>query len=221
MSSVVLGGRAIAGLMLAILVLVAVLVLTRPVSAPELKVLAPSRVEAVAVRIRDIQPYDPVIGRLRPRRAAALHFEVQGNLAERLVEPGQRVARGELLLQLENDDYQDAVTDASARLIEEESAVRRDRSLLRLASEDLVLAEREFERIERLGRDSLASESRRDETRQRMLQSSADQARLAYSVETGEARLAMRKSRLQRALRDLELKIAAPTQRRLATEAVI
>jgi RND family efflux transporter MFP subunit len=82
--------------------------------------------------------------------------------------------------------------------------VRRDGSLLQLASENLVLAEREFERMERLGRDSLASGSRRDETRQRMLQSSSEQARLAYSVETGEARLTMRKSRLQRALRDLE-----------------
>jgi RND family efflux transporter MFP subunit len=174
------------------------------VSKPELKVLAPPRVEAVTVQIRDIQPYDPVTGRLRPRRAAALHFEVQGNLAQRLVEPGQRVAQGELLLQLENGDYQDAVTDASARLIEEEAAVRRDGSLLKLASENFVLAKREFERIERLGRDSLASESRRDETRQRVLQSSSEQARLAYSVETGEARLAMRKSRLERALRDLE-----------------
>jgi RND family efflux transporter MFP subunit len=191
-------------LVLAIAASVVLLVLTRPASKPELKVLAPPRVEVVPVQIRDIQPYDPVTGRLRPRRAAALHFEVQGNLAQRLVEPGQRVARGELLLQLENDDYQDAVTDASARLIEEEAAVRRDGSLLQLASENLVLAEREFERMERLGRDSLASGSRRDETRQRMLQSSSEQARLAYSVETGEARLTMRKSRLQRALRDLE-----------------
>ena len=204
MSSVVFGGRAIAGSVLITVAVVVVLLLTRPVSRPELKVLAPPRVEAVPVQISDIQPYDRVTGRLRPRRAAALHFEVQGNLAQRLVEPGQRVVQGELLLQLENDDYQDAVTDARARLIEEEAAVRRDRSLLKLASENLVLAQREFERMERLGKDSLTSESRRDEARQRMLESSGEQARLAYSVETGEARLAMRRSRLERALRDLE-----------------
>lgn len=175
-----------------------------PLKKPELKVLVPARVEVVRVRSQDVQPFDRITGRLQPARRSELRFEVAGRLVERLVEAGQSVQRGDLLLRLDDGDYRDAVVEAEARLSQERAALERDRRLLELIRRNVQLAQAEAGRIERLGQSSLASQSKLDETRQRLLQTQSEEARLAYSVATGEQRLAMLASDLDRERRDLE-----------------
>jgi RND family efflux transporter MFP subunit len=199
-------------LLLAIFILIGwQLLVNRPVKQRELKVLAPSRVEVVQVRSEDIQPFERVAGRLQPVRKSALSFEVAGILAERPLEAGQQVAAGELLLRLEDGDYRDAVVEAEARLAQEQAALERDRRLLELMGRNVQLARAETDRLERLGKDSLASQSKLDEARQRLLQLQSEQARLGYSVATGSQRLAVLASDRDRARRNLQrTRLTAP-----------
>ncbi len=198
-------------LLLGLAITAVVLIYTRPQKAPELKSLAPLRVEAVEVRRANVRPYDRITGRLLPARTSMLHFEVEGNLVERHVEPGQAVQPGELLLRLADSDYRDTLIEAEARLAQEEAGLARDRTLLELAIKNVQLAQTEVARLERLGQESLASQSIRDEANQRLLQLQSEQAHLDYSVTTGRERLTVLRAARDRARRNLErTRLSAP-----------
>ena len=184
---------------------------TRP--QPEIVMKKPqvTRVEVVKAVARDINPLVRQTGLLRPWRVASLKFEVKGDLVERLVEPGQKVEHGQLLLRLDDADYRDAVTENEARLTETRAAVRRDRSLLGLAKENRKLAEQEYRRLVKLGEGSLSSASTRDSARQQLLKLSSDEARLAFSIESSQARLVREEAALKRAQRNLQrTRLSAP-----------
>lgn len=183
---------------------VALLVQTRPSPEATLRSPPPTRVAVTAVERLDLYPEVTVTGRLQPLRTSALHFEVSGRVAERPVEPGQRVAEGDTLLRLRAAEKADARDRAAARLEEEKAAIARDRRLLELARENRRLQEQEVARQQRLGDSSLASQSQLDAARQALLQLQGEEARLRYSTETAEARLTLRRTELREAQRDLD-----------------
>ncbi|GAB6043501.1 multidrug efflux RND transporter periplasmic adaptor subunit VmeE [Endothiovibrio diazotrophicus] len=151
----------------------------------------------------DLTPTTRLTGQLQPARSAQLQFEVGGRVTERLVEPGQRVVAGAPLARLDGADYRDALAEAQARLAEERLAVARDRRLLALAGEHRKLQQREVERLERLGEQSLASHTNLDEARQRLLQLQGDEARLRQSVDGTEPRLTLSRTAVERARRNV------------------
>ncbi len=189
--------------LLVVVVLVIVLVSTRPVKQPPLRELPPVRVETVPVRTVDLSPRVAVTGYLRPARKSTLHFELAGRVVARQVEAGQEVAAGAVLLALDDGDYRDALQEAQAQLEQARAAVARDRRLLEYLSRNRKLQERELARLQRLGQESLSSQSKRDATQQRLLQLQADEERLRYEVGTAAARLALREAALSRARRNL------------------
>lgn len=176
---------------------------TRPVKRPQLREVPPTRIIVAPVRTMDLYPVEKVTGHLQPAHKAALQFEVAGQIEERVVEPGQRVKAGALLLRLQNTDYADVLVEARARLQQEQAGIERDRRLLKLAIEERTLQAKEVKRLERLGRESLASRSRYGEVQQRLLQLERDEARLRYSVETAEARRQIYQAAVRRAQRNL------------------
>jgi len=190
-------------LALGIILAVGAIYSTRPVKRAELREVPPARIISVPVRTMDLHPVEMVTGRLQPAHKAALQFEVAGQVQQRAVEPGQRVTAGTLLLRLENTDYADVLVEARARLHQERAGIERDRRLLTLAAAERGLQAEEVKRLERLGRESLASRSKYDEARQRLLQLEREEARLRYSVETAEARLQIHRAATSRAQRNL------------------
>ncbi|MEX2523984.1 MAG: efflux RND transporter periplasmic adaptor subunit [Gammaproteobacteria bacterium] len=193
------------------IVIVLLLVLTRPESKAELQPYPSPVVDFTAVEQQDVRPFVIKTGRLQPARKAQLRFEVSGRVVERYVEPGQHVVRGEPLLRVDEGDYRDTLLDIEARVNQERQAIERDRKLLELVTQERKLQQREVERLEQLGRDALSSKSAYDEAMRRQLQYEAEEARLRYSVETAEARLQSRSAELNRALRDLErTRLTAP-----------
>ena len=179
------------------------LYITGPVKAPELKALPTARIAVIQVTRKDVRPFDPITGRLQPAHKSALHFEVSGNLLKRLVEAGAEVQQGEVLLQLDDADYRDVATEAEARLQQEQASQLRDQQLLKLARNNVQLAQAGVDRLISLGKKSLSSQSRLDETRQQLLQLQSEEARLAYTVNTSRQRLAALQSALQRAQRNV------------------
>lgn len=138
----------------------------------------PSQVAApapVTVRAAAVAAGDEVAGTLRfagivqASQRATLTFQVSGNLKERRVELGQRVAAGELLARLYNPGLEPARASARARLDE-------------LATQ-LEQAEREWQRSTRLRQKGVVSE-------QALEQITARRDGLKASVATARAALA-------------------------------
>ncbi len=182
---------------------VILLIATRPQANTEMKSPSVTRVEVTRVQVDDLQPRVELTGVLRPRQMASLRFEVSGELRERAVEPGTRVKAGDLLLQLDDADYRDAVIESEAQVRETRAGIEQDRILHKLARENRDLAQQEYRRLEKLGEGSLASASTRDGARQKLLGLESDLARLDYSIESGKARLARQEAALSRAERNL------------------
>jgi RND family efflux transporter MFP subunit len=188
----------------AALLIVVLLVVTRPEANVEIKEPVVSRVEVTRVEQRELHPEVTFTGVLRPRQTASLRFEVSGELKVRHVEPGHQVEAGSLLLQLEDADYQDALIEASSQRSETEAIRKRDQALLGLAEENRRLAEREYERLEKLGKGSLASVSTRESSRQQLINLQGEEARLAYSLRSNRARIERQKAAQSRAQRNLQ-----------------
>ncbi len=185
-----------------IVLIIALLIVTRPRPEVQQLELPPVRVEVTEVGLGDIQPAVRVGGVLHPLQQARLQFQVSGRLQQRLVEPGQRVLAGDKLLRLEEDDYHDLMLEARAQLALEQVAVKRDRGLLQLAERNSALQADEVARQERLGTDSLSSKSALDAARQRLIQLQSDEARLRASAASADARLALLQAALRRAERN-------------------
>lgn len=178
------------------------LVKTKPEPKAELRQTKPVAVAVVLVEERDIKPTRVVSGRLQAATKLGLHFEVGGRVKSRMVEPGQRIKVGELLLALEEGDYRDMVVDAQAQLDQERAAVDRDRRLLAIAQKNTELQSGEVKRLERLSSSSLAAQSLLDDARKQLLQLNAEQESLSFSVSNAKSRIALRESALRRAQRN-------------------
>ncbi|HKK15267.1 MAG TPA: efflux RND transporter periplasmic adaptor subunit, partial [Gammaproteobacteria bacterium] len=83
-------------------------------------------------------------------------------------------------------------------------AVERDMALLALMKEKYAIQQREVQRMEKLGQESLASKSNYDSALRALLQLQEEQTRLQFSVNTAQSRLATRRSELNLAERNLE-----------------
>jgi multidrug efflux pump subunit AcrA (membrane-fusion protein) len=149
---------------------VLLLLLTAPDKEPELQQVAVPAVRVAPVGLHDLVPTEIVSGRLEPARRVEMHFELSGQVYSRPVEPGQAVQPNELLLSLEPGDYEDALNEAEARLVQESRDIQRDRELLTLSRRNHALQKNDVKRLEKLGADSLVSQSRLDEARIKLLQ---------------------------------------------------
>jgi RND family efflux transporter MFP subunit len=191
-------------LLLAVLLAAVLLVLTAPEQEPELREAAATRVQVATVARHDLEPFKALSGRLEPARKAALHFELAGQVAVRAVEPGQAVVEGTLLLALDSGDYADDLAEAEAQLTQEQRNIARDRELLKLARQNHALQKNDLGRLEKLGADSLVSQSHLDEVRIQLIRLESELAQLKASTGTADARLALKQAARNRAARNLE-----------------
>lgn len=189
--------------LLALVAIAVVLMLTRPEPPPAGGELPPPRVQVTAVARADVTPVETVTGRLQAARRSELRFEVGGQVRMRRVEPGMAVAAGQPLLELDDGDLQAAVTEARARLTQEQTQITRDRRLLVLARDNVALQRAEVKRLDSLSARSLGSASQLDAARSRLLQLESELAQLRASVDSAEARLTLRQAALERSERDL------------------
>ena len=189
--------------LLALASLVVLLLLTAPDKDPELQQVMVPGVRVAAVGLHDLVPAEVVSGRLDPARRAAMHFELSGQIESRPVEPGQQVRQDELLLSLASGDYGDALIEAEARLAQESRDIERDRELLTLSKRNYGLQQNDLERLDKLGAESLVSQSLLDEARIKLLQLQAEVARLKSSVASAESRIALKQAERNRAARNL------------------
>ena len=192
-------------------IIIMMLLWTRPETYAELQDLPPPTVHVEPVTEMDIQPITRVTGKFQPSRFAKIHFQVSGQIDGRFVEAGQRVEQGETLLTIEQGDYLDAVEESTALLKNERNAIERDSRLLELMQREAELQQQEARRLEKLGKDSLASKSVYDEALQELYRLQSEEAKLRHSVDSARSRLMIEQARLNKAERSLQrTKLLAP-----------
>ncbi len=180
-----------------------VLFVTRPQSHAGLRPPPLPRIDTVTVLQTAVQTTVTLAGRLQPARRASLPFEVAGQVIERRAEPGQAVARGDVLLLIDSGDYTDTVAEARAMLAQESRAIQRDNRLLLLAQKERKIMQRELKRLGLLEQQSLASKSRFEQAQRALLSQQEQEAALQHSVDTAPVRRARLQASLDRASRNL------------------
>ena len=134
----------------ATVIIIVLLLWSRPDTYAELQELPPPTVKTEAVTQVDIQPVNRVTGKLQPARAATLQFQVSGQVNIRHVEPGEYVEQGSNLLAIEEGDYADAVQESVALLKNEQARLKHglesSRSRLMIEQARLNKAERNLQR---------------------------------------------------------------------------
>ena len=124
-------------------------------------------------------------------RRAGLAPALGGQIASLPVEDGDRVAAGELLLELWNDDIKAELTLA-------ERDARAARSRAREACVVAAVAERDAERLTTLRADGLASEEAADQARGRAESTAAGCAAAEDAARVADARIDVAAARLER-----------------------
>ncbi len=192
-------------IILALSILAAVgLIVTAPEPVPVQKKLAPPIIDAFKVLDKSLTPEVQLTGRLQPVHKVKLKFALSGRVSARLVEPGQKVHVGQVLVKLDAGDYADALVQAKAQHTLERAGIQRDKRLLMLAQRNSALQAKEVARLSKLGKGRLVSRSLLGQARQKLYQLRSEEARLRFSVETAEARLKLRRAAIDRARRNLE-----------------
>lgn len=176
----------------------------QPERQVDLREVPVTHVIVAEVVVDDVQQITKTTGRLVPARSTKLHFEVSGQVAKRDIEAGQKVTVGEALIQIGSGDFDDVLTEMQIQLEQEQVAIERDKKLLGLVNRQATLLQREVNRLEKLKKQSLTSQSKIDETRRSVLRERSEQEQLKHSVQTSGNRLKMRQVALQKAQRNVE-----------------
>jgi len=110
----------------------------------------PVVVDAMELKKKNISPVVEYTGRLEPSRKADLKFEINGRLSKKLVQPGEFVKSGDLIL-----------------ILEEYYIYKK---LYELAKQNFEIQAREVKRMKELDKKSLLSKSQYDKTIQKQIE---------------------------------------------------
>ena len=126
------------------------LVLIQPEPEANVNKPVPVVVDVMKLKIQNISPIVNYTGRLEPSKKAELKFEINGKLAKRLVQPGEFVKSGTMILILEEYYIH--------------------KKLFELAKRNYELQTKEVERMSILDKKSLLSKSQYDKTLQKQIE---------------------------------------------------
>ena len=147
------------------------------------KALRPVPVEVVQIQRGPIALKQTFSGELEPQAEFVVGPKVSGRVERMIVNIADKVKRGQIVAELDNDEYVQAVAQAQADLVVA-------RANLSKAKSDLEIAHREFKRTESLLKRGIASDSEFDAAWQ-------DQLAKKAQLEVASARAAKAESSLK------------------------
>ena len=186
-----------------IVAIAALLIKTKPPPSTETREALPARVEGVIVTATELNPTRRFTGRIEPRYRSLMHFEVSGRVMTIHADTGTTVEQGDLLISIDPADYRDRLLEAETALLQEQKATSRDRELLVLAEMNVELAQKEVDRLGKLG-TRLASQATLDNALQALSQQKSETLRLQHSLDTAEQRELSRQLAVDKARRELD-----------------
>lgn len=189
------------------------LIVTKP--KPETKELTEKvwNIRAQPATHKTHQPVLSVFGEITAGQEIQLRSLVAGDVVEvgGNFRNGGVVSKGDLLLVIDDFDYQAAVDDLAARIAETSASKQSEETSLVRDREMLAVRQRDLKRAERLRKRGNVSEAALDQARLALSQQQQTVSRRAASVKTQAARLTQHQVALRRAKRDLErTRLTAP-----------
>ena len=139
---------------------------------------APVRVVAVSVQQADIVEEVMGTGTLEARVSTQISPKISGRIVEVMVDQGEHVRSGDLLLRLDDDELKQQVEIAKAHRGAKRAAIERLQSDRRRTEAILAQARNDFERLSRLAASNAASASDLDKARESL---AVAEAGLAHS----------------------------------------
>ena len=152
------------------------------------------------------------MGQVQPKGEVLVSSQIQAQVRQVLVRPGQRVRRGEILLELDDRELRARLTQGSHDLDALKSALRRAANILERAQAEFDLAEAEFTRIESLHASGAAATRELDQARAAFLSARAEIGQAEQGIQELEARGLQLEQRVQ------ELEVALGHTRITAVE---
>jgi HlyD family secretion protein len=165
----------------------------------------PERVEATVVERSDVARALVLTGRVRPPARPLVGASVSGTVREVLVQEGDRVAAGQLLVRLDDAQPAAAVAEARAALSEAGASARAE---VERTARDYQQAERDLERARSLNQAGAISQRELEQAAQRAADArEAMEVARARSTSSGGSALAT-VARLQAALEGAQAQLA-------------
>ncbi|AFZ33421.1 efflux transporter, RND family, MFP subunit (plasmid) [Gloeocapsa sp. PCC 7428] len=182
-------------------------------------VLAPSRepvpataqqpampVKTLTLQPRLIQERSEFIANVRSRRSVTLRPRIQGQITQILATPGERVTTGTVLIQIDPDEQQAAVSSTSAAVESAQANVKNVRAILRsLEAErvsklsDVELNQQEYERYAALAEVGAVSQQTRDQYANRIEVARANLNAIVEQIQAQQAAVVRAEKAVQEA----------------------
>lgn len=149
------------------------------------------RVETETATQRSITQVVTAFGRSQPEVEVSISPDVSGEIVALPVQEGDRVQKGDLLVELRPDDYR-------AQVKNQEALVAQQRATLAERRADSLQARRTYERQQKLYEKGVVSESEFEDAQSSYQQAVARVEAAQYQVESAEANLQDAREQLQK-----------------------
>jgi len=180
-----------------------------------------SQVEAVAVSVRSAQRLLEVTGTLQPYDKVTVSSEIDGRIHRVLVDLGDQVTLGQLLTEVDSEEFKIQVVQAQARLQQalaglglregqDPKSIRNEETPeVRRANAMLEEAQQNYGRVGQLFKEGIGTQQSVDQARAQLKSSQANLAMTFESIETARAQIDQFRAALelaQKKLRDTAIK---------------
>ncbi len=170
-------------------------------------------VEVMTIHKTDFTPIAQGYGVVKPAEVWKSVAQVSGRITAThpRLKNGEIITRGELLYQVDPVDYELNLAQAKTQLAELDVQLSNTETSLKIEQKNLALAEREFNRLQKLLKKGGVSQSSVDAAERAMLQSSAQVQNLKNALSLIPSQKKLQRAKITQAERDLaNTRIAAP-----------
>ncbi len=168
-------------------------------------------VTAEKIQKRDLQAIVPVSGTIQPKRSVNVSAETSGKVVELAVDEGDRVAKGQFLLQIDPRNLQSTLDNRQASLDAAQSQLEQTKQQVENAKLALKLAQDTFTRQEQQYQANLISRDVYERAQNDVRVAETNLLQAQQSVRTQETRIKQENANLESARYDLnKVRIESP-----------
>jgi HlyD family secretion protein len=164
-----------------------------------------------AIKTRKLESIVSASGKIRARRTVNITSEVSGKVVRLAVEEGDRVKKGQFLLQIDPRNVRSRLQVSESSLEQQKIALQQSQQSLENAKVNLKLAQDEFARQQRLDRDGLATKQAFEQAKDNVSLRLGDVRNAEQAVSTAQQRIKSQMADLESAQHDFSrVTIEAP-----------
>jgi HlyD family secretion protein len=171
----------------------------------------PITVTTEVIRARDLEAVVSVSGKIQPRRLVNISADMSGRVVDLAVNEGDRVTRGQFLLQIDPNSLRTRVASGAASLSAAEASLEQQRQAVQTARLQLEQAQRVLTRQEELWKQGLTTREALDKATSDASAAASALSEREKQVKAQAARLDQERATLESARYDLsKVRIESP-----------